>query len=145
MAISISHLFVSAIPDDPAAVLAGEVVPSNWNAAHALSGGTSGSVLFIDGGGNFAQDNANLFWNASLKDLHIGGAYYVGASRALYLVPNVTENNWFEGNAGNQTVTGYGNFGTGDNALSSLTTGFDNTAVGTNALKDLTTGSSNFG
>lgn len=31
---TISHKFVSLIPDDPAAVAAGEVVPSNWNDAH---------------------------------------------------------------------------------------------------------------
>lgn len=33
----VSHPFVSAIPDDPAAVAAGEVVPSNWNANHTVS------------------------------------------------------------------------------------------------------------
>src|SRR6266705_4143625 len=38
MALSILHAFVSSIPDDPAAVAAGEVVPSEWNAAHAISG-----------------------------------------------------------------------------------------------------------
>lgn len=31
---TIAHKFVSAIADDPAAVAAGEVVPSNWNDAH---------------------------------------------------------------------------------------------------------------
>lgn len=34
---SITHAFVSGIPDDPAAAAAGEVLPSNWNAAHALA------------------------------------------------------------------------------------------------------------
>lgn len=32
----VTHSFVSAIPDDPAAVAAGEVVPSEWNAEHVL-------------------------------------------------------------------------------------------------------------
>lgn len=36
MGISVSHAFVSAITDDPAAVTAGEVVPSNWNAPHTV-------------------------------------------------------------------------------------------------------------
>lgn len=32
----VTHPFVSAVPDDPTAVAAGEVVPSNWNASHSL-------------------------------------------------------------------------------------------------------------
>ena len=32
----ITHAFVSAIADDPDAVAAGEVVPSNWNASHTI-------------------------------------------------------------------------------------------------------------
>lgn len=38
MSLTVTHAFISAIPDDPAAVAAGEVVPSNWNAAHVVSG-----------------------------------------------------------------------------------------------------------
>ena len=38
MAVTITHPFVSAISDDPAAVTAGQVVPSNWNATHSISG-----------------------------------------------------------------------------------------------------------
>lgn len=38
MAITVTHPFVSAISDDPAAVAAGQVVPSNWNATHSISG-----------------------------------------------------------------------------------------------------------
>lgn len=38
MSLTVTHPFVSAIADDPAAVTAGEVVPSNWNAAHTVSG-----------------------------------------------------------------------------------------------------------
>ena len=72
-------------------------------------------------------------------------ALITDAARALYVVPNVTENNWFEGNAGNQTVSGYGNFGTGDLALHSVTNGYDNVAIGSNALNSLTSGYWNFG
>ena len=90
------------------------------------------------------EDDSTFTWNDSLKDLAIGGAYYVNASRALYVVPHVTENNWFEGNAGNQTLSGYGNFATGDLALSSLTSGNSNVGMGSSAGKLMTSGSGNF-
>lgn len=38
MPLTVTHSKVSAIPDDPAAVAAGEVVPSDWNADHAITG-----------------------------------------------------------------------------------------------------------
>ena len=38
MALTITHPFVSAIADDPVAAAAGQVVPSNWNATHSISG-----------------------------------------------------------------------------------------------------------
>lgn len=38
MALTVTHAFVSAIADDAAAVAAGEVVPSNWNASHIITG-----------------------------------------------------------------------------------------------------------
>lgn len=38
MPLTVKHNKVSAIPDDPAAVAAGEVVPSDWNADHAITG-----------------------------------------------------------------------------------------------------------
>lgn len=46
MTLSVTHTKVSAIADDPTASAAGEVLPSDWNAAHTLSGGTAASVLF---------------------------------------------------------------------------------------------------
>ncbi len=109
----------------------------------AIVGATPGRVLFVGPSSTLAQNNT-FTWDNTLKDLAIGGAYYVNAARALYVVPHVTENNWFEGNAGNQTVTGYGNFGTGDLSLSSVTTGYDNAAIGTRAMRKVTTGANNF-
>ena len=56
---TVTHTFVSAIADDPAAVAAGEVVPSNWNANHTVSvdiaeinaTGTPSSSTFLRGDG----------------------------------------------------------------------------------------------
>lgn len=51
----IKHTFVSSIPDDPAAVAAGQVAPSNWNDDHVLTPagdiritGTTGTMLTSD-------------------------------------------------------------------------------------------------
>jgi hypothetical protein len=38
MTLSIVHSFRSAIPDDPVAVAAGEITPSNWNDNHTVGG-----------------------------------------------------------------------------------------------------------
>lgn len=38
----------------------------------AVTGGTTGSVLFVDGSGNLGQDNANLFWDDTNNRLGIG-------------------------------------------------------------------------
>ena len=48
MAVVVTHAKVSGIADDPAAVAAGEVVPSDWNANHTLTGV-----------GTMAEQNAN--------------------------------------------------------------------------------------
>jgi hypothetical protein len=114
----------------------------------AVTGGTPGSVLFIDGSSNLTQDNANFFWDDISKYLKIGSSgtqavVYLNSLPALYQKPNASGANWFEGNAGNVTLTGYSNFGTGDNCLSSLTSGYQNTAVGTFALQDMKDGSNN--
>lgn len=45
MALKITHPFVSAIADDPVSIAAGEVVPSNWNANHSLSGDLTGYTI----------------------------------------------------------------------------------------------------
>jgi hypothetical protein len=155
MALTITHAKVSAIADDPAAVIAGEVVPSDWNADHVVSGGgmaigdpvtsgTSASVLYVDSSGDLAQDNAGFYYDDSLEDLHIGGVYYIDATPALYRVPNVSGDNWFDAGAGNLSISGYQNFGTGPSCLSSLTSGFANFGIGNFCLTSLTTGVRNF-
>jgi hypothetical protein len=97
----------------------------------AITSATEGSVLFAGVGGVLAQDNANFFWDDTLKQLHTGlGGYFVTSHRALYVVPNAGGNNWFEGSGGNLTATGFGNFGTGDGVLVNLTSGSGNVGVG---------------
>jgi hypothetical protein len=97
---------------------------------------STGSVLFIDGSGNLGQDPSNFSWDETYFRLHLGSAtantagLFVRTLPALYVVPNANGNNWFEGNAGNFSVTGNGNFGTGDGALINLTNGSGNVAVG---------------
>jgi hypothetical protein len=121
-----------------------------------IASGVPGSILFVDANTNFAQDNANLFWDDTNKYLKIGsagtlGSYYLNGLRSLYEVPNASGNNWFEGNSGNPATTGYGNFATGDGALQSLTSGYSNCAIGgasvfgPTVLGALTTGFDNVG
>ena len=109
----------------------------------AIGGGitsaTLGSVLFAGASGVLAQDNANFFWDTTTHNLIIGGSYYIGTEPALYTISG----NWFEGNAGNHTVTGSANFGTGDFALALLTSGSHNVAIGTQSQLHTDTGSDN--
>lgn len=44
----ITHTFVSTVADDPQSVAAGEVVPSNWNDAHIVSGVFNNENLFTE-------------------------------------------------------------------------------------------------
>ncbi len=45
MALTITHSFTSAIADDSSAATAGQVVPSNWNASHTITGQLAASDL----------------------------------------------------------------------------------------------------
>jgi hypothetical protein len=101
-----------------------------------VTGGAPHSVLFLDSDKAITTD-ANFGWDTTYEALKISG------SNAIYKVPNATADNWFEGEAGNFTTTGYGNFGTGTGCLSSLTSGYNNFSIGTNALLNCTSGFSN--
>ena len=102
----------------------------------SITSATAGSVLFAGAAGVLAQDNANFFWDAAGLDLKIGSiggapaVYYTNGFPGLFMIPHGSGNNWFEGNAGNFTLAGYGNFGTGDAVLANLTTGSSNVAIG---------------
>ena len=106
-----------------------------------ITGGTSGHV---------AYDNAGTFGEASQfniisgqPNVLLGQAYLYNGLHAIFEVPNVSGDNWFEGEAGNFSVTGARNFGTGSGALLSLTSGIGNVAVGTDALRSNLTGNYN--
>jgi len=70
--------------------------------------------------------------------------YNIATFRALYRVANASGDNWFEGDAGNFSVTGHENFGTGQQCMLGLTTGYGNTGVGSGCMTFLTTGFNNF-
>lgn len=106
MTLSVSHSFVSAIADSPSAATAGQVLPSHWNAAHALSGFasvsqggtgtttqfTQGSVIFAGASGVYAQDNADFFWDDTNRSLFVGGS----VSGAIYTYNTFTNGTNFE-------------------------------------------------
>src|SRR6516165_5657190 len=114
----------------------------------AVTGGTDMSILFVHPSATLAQDVTNFSWDDTNKYLINGisgtqAVVYVNTLPALYQSPAVSGANWFEGNAGNTTLTGYLNFGTGDNCMHSITSGFQNVGVGSNAMYYSTTATNN--
>jgi hypothetical protein len=106
-----------------------------------IIGGISPRVLY---------DNAGVVGEAANFNIQSGNpnatvGYYVQSLAGLYVVPNINGDNWFEGEAGNFSLTGYSNFGTGNVALVNLTSGQFNTAVGPACLHGLSTGNRNIG
>lgn len=103
---------------------------------------TSGSIVFVDPSGNYAQDNSSLAWDDTNNALKLGG------SNAVFKVASGGGDNWFLGGAGNFTLSGSGgagNIGIGQIALQSLTSGSFNFALGSFTLQDLETGDNNVG
>jgi len=100
MALAITHNFVSAIADDPAAASAGWVVPGNWNAAHTITGSasvaqggtgtstafTAGSVVFAGASGVYTEDNSNFFWDDTNNILKIKGDLVFQSSTASIVI-----------------------------------------------------------
>jgi len=76
----VTHPFVSAIADDPAAVAAGEVVPSNWNANHTLayniSTSTTGSSVTMDASEDIREVNRAHAFTVNLPTSPIAGKPY---------------------------------------------------------------------
>lgn len=71
MSLSVTHTFVSAVPDDPVSAAAGEVLPSHWNAAHTVTGSVTASPGGSDTDIQFNNSNVldgddDLTWQIGL-------------------------------------------------------------------------------
>lgn len=72
MPLNITHPFLSTVPDDPLAVAAGEVVPTNWNETHVVSGNlTASDITNVPHGSTTATDVQSAI--NQLTDSAIGG------------------------------------------------------------------------
>lgn len=69
----------------------------------SVSGGTSGSVLYVDVSGNLAQDNANFFWDETNHRLGLGNA---APSKTLHV--GSSSNNMTVSSTGIMTFNGTG-------------------------------------
>ena len=58
--VAITHPFVSAVADDPAAVLAGQVVPSKWNENHSIAMAATAKVVGRKTAGAGAAEEVSL-------------------------------------------------------------------------------------
>lgn len=77
MSLTITHPFVSAIADDPVAAAAGQVVPSNWNATHTISGTLPSANIAPAGSTTQVQFNLAGVMSAD------SGLTYAGSSGAI--------------------------------------------------------------
>lgn len=136
---------------EPGVLTVGTAGGGGTSIGGTVTGGTDTAVLFIHPNAVLAQDVANFSWDDTNFNLSIQasgggqGIFQVGGKNALFRVPNALGDNWFEGEAGNLTTTGFNNFGTGTGCLFSITTGNGNTGIGASVMLLTTTGSSNLG
>jgi hypothetical protein len=114
-----------------------------------LTGGpiTTSGTLSIDtkkvpllAAANTFTGNQTVNGNVGVTGVISGAAYLIGTDLFAFGSKNT---NAFLGYAGNTTMTGTENVGTGLNALAYNTTGFANTAIGFTALVNNTTGNLN--
>lgn len=133
-----------------------------------ITSGALGSVLFVDTGPVFAQDNANLFWDSTNHRLGLGTSspnQQLELTGNIRLVASITTagiiysgtnllahtygggagiyNTFFGIGAGNLTNTSGGagrNTGIGQNALHALADGYGNTIIGKDAGQAITDG-----
>lgn len=73
------------------AVLTWGTVAGSISIGTSISGGTTGSVLFVGAGPVIAQDNANFFWDDTNNFLGLGTA---SPAAKLHIAGNMTANAW---------------------------------------------------
>lgn len=95
MAVTVKHNKVSAIPDDPGAAAAGEVLPSDWNDSHAITG-----TLDVTNGGTGASTAAGA--RSSLLPSYTGNA-----AKVLAVNAGATDVEWVASGGGGGGATGF--------------------------------------
>jgi trimeric autotransporter adhesin len=115
---------------------------TNVTAANASElGGLAPSAFAKLAAANTFTANQTVNGNLSATGVVTGSSYQIGNN--LFAFGSFKNVNAFLGFAGNTTMTGTGNTGSGYNALLSNTTGIQNTADGFSALHHNTTGTQN--
>ena len=88
MSLTVTHAKVSAIADDPAASAAGEVLPSDWNAAHIVTGAMSVfNVADFGAVGNGVSDDTTEI-QAALDAANAAGGGVVWVPPGTYKISN---------------------------------------------------------
>lgn len=100
------------------------------------TGGTAGSILFVDASGNLGQDNGQLFWDDTNNELDLNGAFFAQQDTTLFNVR-------LGSGAGAAITTGANNTLIGIDAGKLIAGGGLNTIVGEKAGDALTSGSNN--
>jgi hypothetical protein len=118
-------------------------VAAGANAANAAtSANTVNAIVRRDAGGNFSAGSLTLAGNLSLPvTTASAGILKLGGVNLLHAFGS--QNVFLGAGAGNQSLTGTANTGTGFEALLANTTGSDNAAHGANTLRSNTSGGAN--
>lgn len=95
MAITVTHAKVSSIPDDSGASAAGQVLPSDWNANHSLSG-----TVDITNGGTGASSATNA-------RINLLPSYTGNATKVLAVNSGATDVEWVAQSGGGGGATGF--------------------------------------
>ena len=95
MAITVTHQKVSAIADDPGSSAAGEILPSDWNASHSLSG-----TIDVANGGTGASTAANARVN-------LLPSYTGNSTKVLAVNSGATDVEWVAQSGGGGGAVGF--------------------------------------